>query len=95
MSKLKSKGNSKAESVAPAAADSAVSHQEPVVLTPAEQQALDAFFDLVARLIARAHVRGTFAPAADQEAQKSTDQRNGKESADGPQHRCRSRTRDR
>lgn len=82
MSKLKSKGKSKAESVA---ADSALSPQGPVDLTRAEQQALDGFLDLVARLIARAHVRGTFVPPASRGAPKNT--LSNRKPTDGSRHR--------
>ncbi|WP_254510295.1 hypothetical protein [Anatilimnocola floriformis] len=55
MSKLKSKGKIKAESVASDVAGSAPSHPDSANVTPVEQQAIDGFLDLLARLIAKAH----------------------------------------
>lgn len=68
MSKLKSKGKSRAESVAPVATGSALSHPGPVKLDPAEQQAVDKLLDLLARLIARAHINRMLEPAAPADA---------------------------
>lgn len=87
MSKLKSKGKSRAESVAPGAAASALSHPGPVNLDPAEQQAVDGFLDLLARLIARAHLNPMLEAAAPAEAGSTENGVTGPDGNESPRKR--------